>query len=105
MLVLLGFLRVLLPTVGGMATGDRAPSPSPAPGPKVWMTPAEEAVAITALLVQGREKLIDYVSEEEMEGVGIGRPNSPARKMSRSKGHHDPRPSPCHDDVFKFCSA
>ena len=48
------------------------------------MTPAEEQVAITALLVRGREKLIDYVGEGEMEGVGVGRPQSPARSLARS---------------------
>jgi hypothetical protein len=57
---------------------------SPPSAPKVWMTPAEEQVAITALLVRGREKLIDYVGEGEMEGVGVGRPQSPARSLARS---------------------
>jgi hypothetical protein len=62
-----------------MPAGSSVPPP---PAPKIWMTPAEEQVAITALLVRGREKLIDYVGEGEMEGVG--RPHSPSRSLARS---------------------
>jgi hypothetical protein len=65
-----------------MPAGTGTSSVPPPPAPKTWMTPAEEQVAITALLVRGREKLIDYVGEGEMEGVG--RPHSPSRSLARS---------------------
>jgi hypothetical protein len=83
--------RQLLDAPAGITGNVRSAVPMPAgssvpppPAPKTWMTPAEELVAITALLVRGREKLIDYVGEGEMEGVGVGRPQSPSRSLARS---------------------